>query len=455
MRIKHDVLGYQPSCATLHSDLETLRLSIGERDYLAIVLVDEEGQRTPLGVVRATTLRKELLGTVSQRDFSNPDEMRMAPYLTVISVMDHHKSILHTRTPIQALLADVQSCNVLVAEQCFLLNDRYGGYGARDVSSYYVHPLREYLQYFYCLHAILDDTDLLSKVGMRDVQCVASLLSRLKTLCTGVETEAISFVDLPETPEGIKAAAEKLLQTPDLHALYIALHQQREKEVERSLVACARNGDLALFSDTKQQNDCCRIGQIKLFQGNQATYKKYSDALLKVWLQEAEARAKHDSEYDLHLMMISTLQSPTKPRVKNVKKQSEESEEQSDALWIWAAPTPMGMSHLTRFLSTFQHLSVFQEHPPWVTLYGAKKREWQALFMQNFKVAQSIELESQDEAQEGTRKGNRDEIRNGTQDETRTFAIIHYPCGVVNSRKTMISPFLPFLVGKGRNEVTG
>ena len=79
MRIKHDVLGYQPSCAVLRSDLEMLRLSIGERDYLTIVLVDKEGRRTPLGVVLATTLRKEILGYVSQRDFSNPNEMRMAP----------------------------------------------------------------------------------------------------------------------------------------------------------------------------------------------------------------------------------------------------------------------------------------------------------------------------------------------------------------------------------------
>lgn len=469
MSIKHDVLGYQPSCAALRSDLETLRLSIGERDYLTVVLVDEEGRRTPLGVVLATTLRKTILGTVSQRDFSNPDEMRMAPYLTVISVMDHHKSAIETRTPIQAMIADVQSCNVLVAEQSFLLNDRYGSGGisleqmhtqlkscmeacskskgkgsaqerrllerllrkqsALDVSAgFYIHPLREYLEYFYCLHAILDDTDLLSKVGMRDVQCVASLLNRLKTLCTGVETEVISLDDLAKTSEGAKCAAQRLLESPDLHALYMALYAQREQEVEHALRACVLRGDLTLFSDTKQQNGCCRIGQIKLFQGNQSTYTKDANALLKRWLDESQRVAAQDPQCDLHLMMVSTLESRLKQHEVNAEV-NEEAEAAEDGLWIWAAPTTMGMDHLTRFLSAFQHLPVFQQHPPRVTLYGTKSREWQELFTQNFRITKSIQVES--------------------KEESRTYAIVQYSCGLVNSRKTMISPFLPPLVGGG------
>lgn len=461
MRIKHDILGYQPSFATLRTDLETLRLSLGERDYLTIVLIDEEGRRTPLGIVLATTLRKEILGTVSQRDFSNPDEMRMAPYLTVISVMDHHKSALHTRTPIQALLSDAQSCNVLVAEQSFLLNDRYGVSGlspdqiAAQLSScmekrtngvdraqnsrlverilrkqavrekgmpFYVHPLREYIEYFYALHAILDDTDLLSKVGMRDCQCVAELLSRLKTLCTGRETEVVSLDDLEQTPEGTAQAARRLLQSPDLHALYMTLYKLREQEIESALIACAQGADLALFADTKEQNGCCRIGQIKLFQGNQTTYTRYAEKLFQVWLEEAERLSQQAREYDLHLMMISTLESSGETDKK--------SHAHKDALWIWTAPTSMGLDHLTRFLSAFQYLSVFQQHPPHVTLYGARGREWQEVFAQNFKIATRVELAKKEEKQ--------------------TFAIIHYPSGIINSRKTMISPFLPPLVGSGR-----
>lgn len=426
MRIKHDILGYKASFATLRSDLETLRLSIGERDYLTIVLLDAEGRRTPLGIVLATLLRKEILGTVSQRDFSNPDEMRMAPYLTVISVIDHHKSALHTRTPIQALLADAQSCNVLVAEQSFLLNDRYGVLRkhALKEQGFYVHPLREYLDYFYALHAILDDTDLLSKVGLRDCQCVAALLNRLKTLCTGRKTEVVSIDDLSETPEGTQRAAQRLLESPDLHALYLTLYKQREQEIESTLIACVQEGDAALFADTKEQNGCCRIGQIKLFQGNQATFTRYADKLFEVWLKMAEEYAKQKKEYDLHLMMISTLES-----FKSASSIEKQRSEQEDALWIWAAPTSMGLDHLTRFLSAFQYLSVFQKQPPHVTLYGPKSREWQELFRQNFKVATDIQLSQRDVKQ--------------------SFAIIHYPSGSVNSRKTMISPFLPPLVGSG------
>lgn len=450
MRIKHDILGYQPSSGTLRSDLDTLRLSIGERDYLAITWVDKQGRKTPLGIVLATTLRKDILGSVSQRDFSNFDEMRMAPYLTVISVIDHHKSAFQTRTPIQALLADAQSCNVLVAEQCFLINDRYGSCGVslqqidaqikeylskdrlqvdhsllqnllrkqsilKRETTFYIHPLREYIEYFYCLHAILDDTDLLSKVGVRDVRCVAELLNRLKTLCSGVETEVITLENLIETPEEVKRAAEKLLKTPELHALYIALYKQREEEVEAALRSAANSSNLTLFADTKQQNGCCRIGQVKLFKGNQAFYKKHESKLLTVWLDESERIEKQDRDYDLHLMMLSTLESPSKQMI-----------EGEDGLWIWAAPTSVALDHLTRFLSAFQHLALFQKNLPRVTVYGPKAREWQEIFMQNFRVAQSIQIEPQG---------------------SRTFAIIHYPCGLLNSRKTMISPFLPPFMG--------
>lgn len=459
MRIKHDVLGYQPSFAMLNSDLETLRLSLGDRDYLTIVLVDAEGRRIPLGVVPATTLRKEILGTVSQRDFSNPDEMRMPSYLTVISVMDHHKSVLQTRAPIQALLSDAQSCNVLVAEGCFYLNDRYstGGIlpdklaghigrcmselskeGAQNTeqtrllqrylqkseaaqnSPYYVHPLREYIEYFYCLHAILDDTDLLSKVGVRDVACAASLLRRLKTLCTGEEADVVSLDDLPKTQEGARQAAARLLNTPELHALYMQLYKQREQEVESALRACAQEADLSLFADTKQQNGCCRIGQIKLFPGNQETYRTYEVRVRAKWLEESEAAAKQTPEYALHLMMISTL-----------TKTTEDHREIYDSLWIWTPPTSVGLGMLARFLNAFQTLNVFQKYPPTVALYGKNSKEWQELFTQNFKAAPSIQMEN--------------------QEDKRTYAIIHYPCGAVNSRKTMISPFLPTLAGSNKN----
>ena len=43
----------------------------------------------------------------------------MAPYLEVISVVDHHKSSLKTPSVPTALIGDTQSCNVLIAEQAF------------------------------------------------------------------------------------------------------------------------------------------------------------------------------------------------------------------------------------------------------------------------------------------------------------------------------------------------
>src|SRR5205807_153134 len=43
---------------------------------------------------------------------------------------------------------------------------------SKNQKSYSIHPRREFIEYFSCLYAILDDTDLLSKVSARDVDCV-------------------------------------------------------------------------------------------------------------------------------------------------------------------------------------------------------------------------------------------------------------------------------------------
>ena len=49
--------------------------------------------------------------------------MGIPSYLEVISVIDHHKSALNTFAPPVAIIADAQSCNTLVAQKAFEIND--------------------------------------------------------------------------------------------------------------------------------------------------------------------------------------------------------------------------------------------------------------------------------------------------------------------------------------------
>src|SRR5262249_34520900 len=108
MQIKHNVLGRTPHYLTLRNDVEEIRLRMGHYDYLTVVIPEERNQLYPVGVVWASELRKPYLGTVSFRDFCNPEEVKMASYLSVISVVDHHKTNLKTNSPPMALIGDTQ-----------------------------------------------------------------------------------------------------------------------------------------------------------------------------------------------------------------------------------------------------------------------------------------------------------------------------------------------------------
>ena len=175
----------------------------------------------------------------------------MASYLSVISVVDHHKSSLKTNSPSLAIIGDAQSCNVLVAELAMDIYDRYstGGINPEEIlkqidslennpsiyhahllqrllkrqiaaetkGNYYIHPLREFTEYLYFIHAILDDTDLLTKVSSRDVHCVVALLNRLKTLSAKKEIEMIRLDDLPKNQDFPSVAAKRILKNADMY----------------------------------------------------------------------------------------------------------------------------------------------------------------------------------------------------------------------------------------------
>lgn len=125
LSIKYKVLGMPYTYITLRSDVEEIKQKMEDRDFLTVNIIEKEGSLFPVGIVRANNLREHGLGTVSLRDFCNLEEVRLAPYLEVISVVDHHKSTLKTLSVPTALIGDAQSCNVLIAEQLFAINDKH------------------------------------------------------------------------------------------------------------------------------------------------------------------------------------------------------------------------------------------------------------------------------------------------------------------------------------------
>ncbi|NRA89997.1 MAG: hypothetical protein HRU43_02565, partial [Simkaniaceae bacterium] len=269
-KIKTEVFGFKPQYLSNRTDIEEIRSKMGNYSYLTVNQMDENGRPIPIGVIHSHELSSETLGTVSLRDFCNREEMKIPPYLQVISVIDHHKDSLITDTPPKAMVSDAQSSNALVAELAFSINDQYGvcGFSKEDVevqlksaekdldnpqgiriyqrllqkkkvlqrgSHHYVDSNRELVEYLHFVYAILDDTDLLTKVSCVDVNCMASLLNRMKTLITKKEIEIVNFDDLLEDEQFTKKAAERLLQNQDFYSLYSKVYEHKEQGVNENL----------------------------------------------------------------------------------------------------------------------------------------------------------------------------------------------------------------------------
>lgn len=455
IQIKSRVLNKMPHYLTLRNDVEDIRLKMSNYTHLTVVVPEENGNLYPVGVVWANDLRKPILGTVSFRDFCNTEEVKMASYLSVISVVDHHKSSLNTSSPPLALIGDTQSCNVLVAEQAIQLNDRYSVAGmdketisqqivdishssapsqsrllqrllkrrmaAEIYGGYFVHPKREMVEYLFFLHAILDDTDLLTKVSNRDVNCIVDLLNRMKSISLQKETEVISLDDLPRDSEFAKTAAKKILQNPDMYSVYKKIYTFKEKEVSVNLQACAEGHRSNIFLDTKEQNGCCRVGQTKMFTSNFPFFQEHRDKLISAWLMISEEMQASHPEIDLHMQMISTI-----PSAEEVFEDRIGRYEHKDELWFWIPDTEQAQHHLTIFLSAFKNAPEVVNNQMELELCGPNAEIFNEIFYRNF---QQVVIRKAENWQNGL-----------------PIAILSFKAGSINSRKSMISPYLPRLV---------
>lgn len=461
LEVKEKVLGNLLQFVTLKSDVDEIKSKMDGLEHITVVIPEENGKLYPVGVIHAHDLRRPVLGTVSLRDFSNEQETQMASYLEVISVIDHHKTQLKTLSAPCFLIADVQSSNTLVASLAFEINERYSLLGTTksaidkhisdlsqvvsttpfdshklkklsrllqlklntaNESGYFVHPGREYAEYLCYLYAILDDTDLLTKVSDRDVECVATLLNRMKSLSCGEDTEIISLEHIPKDEQFAKHAAALILQNSDMYSIYKKIYEFKEQEMEANLASCVASKPSTVFADTKEQNGCCRVGQTKIFNTNYPFFSEHAMELRTLWLKSAKKVFETKNHIDFHLHMISTVAG-----AKEVYSGQLGNWKHQDEMWFWVPPTELASERLVNFLIAFHPTEAVQENEMTVQFLGPNAQELDQIFEQNFPKA--------------VRKPFGEKEPQGLP-----IAILRYKAGSINSRKAQISPYLPRFV---------
>jgi hypothetical protein len=449
--VKKQVLKYPSTFVTLKSDVDEMRSKIGHFDHLTVVISEKRDHWYPVGVVYADDLKKSVLGTASFRDFSSVEETKMASYVEVISIVDHHKMRLQTSTAPTLVIGDAQSSNTLVAEQSLRLNKRYGkqdslehvlemmkggereapvrdlverlhkSRGEESKGEYFVDPARELCEYFSYIFGILDDTDLLSKVSRRDVVSLKSILDRMRSIVDGSSRSSVSFDNILDDENFVRNTAKALLQSDDLYSIYANVYKFREREVEEALTFAIQGAPSTFFLDTKEQNGCCRVGQAKLFCNNIKTFESNRQGLIRLWHRSSEEIFASRPHIDFFLQMISTV-----PSEKEVYRGEQGVWDHEDEMWIWIPEGGVPEQHCISFLNSFNGSPLLQTVSIDVEIVGPRAAEMKTIFDQNFPRAHSIDA--------------------CVTPEGATIAFLRYKAGAINSRKSQVSPFLPKLL---------
>jgi hypothetical protein len=286
--------------------------------------------------------------------------------------------------------------------------------------SYFVSPKREMVEYLHFIYAILDDTDLLTKVSRVDVECMASLLNRLKSLMVKKEVEIVHFDDIKEDADFTIKGAKRLLQNKDFYSLYSKVYAHKEQGVDENIERCVRGESSNIFTDTKILNYCNRVGQTKIFAKNYSTFQKGAFKLRKQWVEKAYSIYANNREIMLHLHAISTIGS-----AEELFKGERESYDHQDEMWIWVPDTELAIEKLKLFLSGFKSSKAAQKLQFEVEFLGHNAKELSQVFKESFlPIKHRLPEKAQD----------------------LPIAILLYNAGGLNSRKAMIAPYLPRLV---------
>ena len=363
MGIKKVVLGYEPSYLTTKAEINEVAEKMRDYGHITVCYPDKQDKLIPVGVIHREDLENPVQGTVTLRDFCNYDEIKVAKSIQVISAIDHHKSTMSSNTCMTLTVADVQSANVLVAEKAFEINDAYGTRGQcaesidkqlaelnsqestplqmrlleklikkkqalhRSEKTYFISPERELQEYIFFLNAIIDDTDLLSKSGWRDIICISELINRIKSILAKKEVEVIDISHYPRSPRYLKQAIREVLVNEDSYSFYKGIYDHREKVVDTWMDDSAYR--FRCFEDRKIQNETCSVSQLKLFPRNRDLFIKNREKLLKYWFDvKTMVRAKLP-EVDFFLHMTSTIAGAQEAHDGSMKSNGEE-----DEIWL-------------------------------------------------------------------------------------------------------------------------
>lgn len=455
MRIKHDVLCLHEEHVPSKASVDELQQLIKNHSHLTVIFQEKNGGRVPLGIVYADTLKRKSLGSVSLRDFSNRDEVKISSYLETVSIVDHHKVDIRTLCAPVVLISDTQSCNTLMAEQQMILNDRYSrSYMPREAletklaelrskngltavqkkrlqrllvrkiaglgsEEFFVDPERERLEYLFYLYAILDDTDLLAKASMRDLVCTVELLNRVHSIEKNDELELINLDDLSKDEESLQKARERILRSGDMYALYSKAYSFKEASLRQQMENCYLGTKNTLFADTKIQNNCARIGQLKFMPELLCSFQEKRTQILAQWLRDCHEVSQTTPHVNLYIQMISTVAG-----AKDVYENRTSGYNHEDELWFWSSMTSTGIESLISFLRGFRYARELHGLAMKLTLYGPKALTLRTIFEQNF-----LELPIS--------------INNESARYDGAFATLLFKAGKLNSRKAVITPYLP------------
>lgn len=449
LAISSQILNIPNHFVTPRSDLDEIRAKIANYNHVTVAIPETNGKWFPIGIVRKSTLDKPILGTVSLRDFCNEEEINISDYLEVISVIDHHKATLKTSHAPTVISGDAQSSNVLVAEKWFQINDQYslGGLSKKEIQDYkfkpnkkssdirlnhkmikrshaaiqdhyYIDPSREYMEYLFFLYAIIDDTDLLNKVTIRDLECTREILNRLKSIAAGEEVEIISFDDLQHDESFIKKATQRILQNNDMYSIYSKIYSHRNELNEEQILEATKKSEGTFFADTKMQNGTTIVGQTKLFASNIPSMQDAKMKIIKQWLKRLDKVCLKSPEFQLFQHIVSTIPGELEVYEGNIPEHTHR-----DELWLACSDTEKGSDYLTSFLSTFGHNPTVKanQHEFACYTYGKNAAHLEEIIHRNFL---SVPLER-------------------VKSTGPTFAVISFKPGLLNSRKGMITPYLP------------
>jgi len=181
------------------------------------------------------------------------------------------------------------------------------------------------------------------------------------------------------------------------------------------LAACLHGNCSKLLADTKEQNGCCRVGQTKIFSTNLEAFKKGCLELQKHWLHKAQEITARNPEIDLHVHMISTIANAEEVHSGRLGDFTHQ-----DQLWFWIPETQKAYDHLASFLSGFQSVLETIDGPITVELPKGHFQTLRAIFEHDLKRVEMI-----------------------AGDQELPIATLRFKAGAINSRKSMITPYLP------------